>query len=222
MIQAQSTFDYQSEFTSEGFRDSEIFLRARDRRRSNKQCLVGPNPTIRFWNDRVVIFASEEFNASVRHISFPVGDAVRLTARAGDQLYLKKTGSGGMALSLLRKQELILALGAVTAVPLGHNVQITTGPCEKWERKICETWLEFRIADESLKLREREVTTIGNYQVYLERAWEPGVPGTNECVSVCVTGDSAVELAAMRGAILILNGIRRITRWDCTEEVGQI
>ena len=98
----------------------------------------------------------------------------------------------------------------------------STGPYERSEREIGDTWLEFRVAKESLKLRERAVANIGSYQVYSERAWEPGVPGVDQCVSISVAGDSAVELAALRGAILILNGDERITRWDCTERVGPI
>lgn len=220
MIHPSGTFEYQAEFTKGGFSNSDIVLLGTDRRGKDQECLVGLNPKIRFWNDRLVLVASDKSRSSVRNVSFPIGDAVRLTARAGDRLYLTRTGSGGIGFSLLRRQRLILAIGAVTELPLGPDVQVSrcsTGT-NLWEIPVPETWLEFRAGSEELLLRGRQVSGIGDYHIYLEHLWQWGLPGTDECVSISVAGDSAVNLAAMRSAILLGNGNLKLTSWDCTEQ----
>ena len=224
MIHPSGTFDYEAEFTIEGFSDSDIVLYGTDRRGENIDCLVGLNPMIRFWNNRIVIVAPGKLKSTCRNVSFSFGNAVSLSARPGDRLYLVRTGAGGIGLSVLRQQSLILAVGAVTAVPLGRDMQIIRGPGSPnpWEDPISDTWLEFRVGSEQLILRDREVTEIGDYHIYIEHRWEDGVPGTDECISVCVADNSAMKIAAMRSAILLSNGNWKETYWDCTEHFSPI
>ena len=224
MIHRSGTFEYQAEFTAEGFSSSDIVLHGTDRRGGNKDCLLGSNPKIRFWNERLVLIASEQSKANVRNVSFPIGDAVCTTARAGDRLYLTRTGAGGIGMSLLRQQKLILATGAITAVPLGPDIQasISSGNAHDWEDAAAEARIEFRAGSEQLSLREREVAKIGDYHIYIERCWEHGMPGTDECVSLSVTDDSALQIAAIRAAILLGNGAMKMTRWDCAEVFAEL
>jgi hypothetical protein len=219
MIHPSGTFEYEAEFTKDGFSDSDIVLYGSDLSGGNIDRLVGHNPMIRFWRDRIVLVASEKPNSIVRNVSFAIGDAVPLSARPGDRLYLVRTGSGGIGLSLLRQERLVLATGAVTAVPLGRDIQSIRCPriTNSWNDPLLDTWLEFRIGDEQLILREREATEIGGYHIYIEHGWEDGVPGTDECVSVSVLDNPSMMIAAMRSAILVANGDLKTTRWDCTE-----
>ena len=225
MIGPSGTFEYEAEFTSESFSDSDIVLHGTALSVENLDRLVGYNPTIRFWNDRLVLVASGKLNSSVRNASFATGNAVPLAARPGDRLYLVRTGTGGIGLSLLRQERVVLAIGAIAAVPLGRDIQAIrhSEGMNNWKHVSADTtWLEFRVGNEQLILKERGVSEIGDYYIYIERCWEYGEPGTDECVSVCVADDSAMKIAAIRSAILLGNGNLKTTRWDCTEHFMEL
>ncbi|HXT63255.1 MAG TPA: hypothetical protein VN696_09485 [Pyrinomonadaceae bacterium] len=158
--------------------------------------------------------------ASSRNTSFFIGDAAQQVARPDDQLYVSRTGAGGIGMSVLRQQELVLAIGAIARLPLGKGIEVRGGPAGSHdpERVSKETWLEFRAGEEQLILHDREVGTFANYDIYVERCWECGTPGVDECVAMSLSGDDRVRRAAMRGAILLAAGPLKITSWDCTEE----
>ena len=220
MISPAGTFEYEAEFTADSFRESDIVLHGTAMpSRYDSHRLVGPSPMIRFWNDRLVLVASDKSNSTVRNTSFPIGDAVPLAASPGDRLYVVRTGCGGIGLSLLCDKQLVLAIGAVTRVPLGNKIQVTKDPKGSWlhDDHLSDTWLEFEVGSEQVRLRKRGITEIGNYQIYIESCWEYGVPGTDECVSVSVANAPLVNLASVRSAILLRNGVLKLTRWDCTE-----
>lgn len=219
MIHSSGTFDYAAEFTRESFSDSDVVLHGSDRSGKNVDRLVGLNPMIRFWHGRLVLVASSKRKSLVRNVSFPIGDAVALAARPGDQLCLKRTFIAGIGLSLLRQQRLILAIGAITEVPLGKDMQAIRRSEDTIDvdNDHADTWLELRIWNERSILREREVEDLGGYHIYIERCWKYGDPGTDECASVSVADDSAMKIAAMRSAILLGNGHLKITDWDCKE-----
>jgi hypothetical protein len=221
-IHHSGTFEYEAEFTKDGFGISEIVLAGTDRSGENEDRLVGLNPRIRFWNDRLVIIASGRDKASVRNVSFPIGDAVRLVARPGDQLFLVRTGCGGIGLSLLRDEKLILATGAITSVPLGPDMKVIAGPDDYDPLSPSDTWLEFSVEGERVKLRERDVAEQGSYFTYVERCWKMGIPGTNSCVSVCLRDDLALRVAAIRSAILLANGNLKLVSWDTSERLTHL
>ena len=220
-IAHSGTFNYKADFTEESFGESEIRLRGIDPERDSDR-LVGHDPTIRFWGDRLIIFTSEERGASFRHASYMAGDAVGLTARPGDRLYLRRTATGDIGLSVLRRQSLVLAIGAVTAVPLGEGLRVERGSNGGWpdrNRIELKTWLEISLGGERVSLRGREFAEPGGFHVYVERCWAFGMPGVGECVSVCASGDPAVRVAAIRSAVLLGNGDQRLIKWDNTELV---
>jgi hypothetical protein len=219
MIHPSGTFEYQAEFTAESFRNNDIVLRGVNHRSWNGDCFVGHNPTIRFWNDRLVLVASGKDRATCRNASFPIGDTVHRTALAGDRLYVIRTGAGGLGMTLLRGQKLILATGAIVSLPLGTDIQVACAPANlnSWKDLAADTWLEFRAGKELLILREREAGSIGDYDVYVERCCKPDVPGIDEYVSLSVTGDSAIQRAAMRAVILVAFGRLKLTDSNCEE-----
>lgn len=224
MIHPAGTFEYEAEFTENGFSDSDIVLLGTDQSGRGTKRLIGLKPKIRFWNDRLVIIASEQPNASVRNVSFAIGDAVKLAARPGDQLYLTRTGSGGVGVSMLRHQKLILAVGAVTAVPLGTELQVRAKPRREDLRSgfATSTWLEFGIGNQSPTLRDRETSEVEGYFIYVERCWKDGEPGTDECVSICIADDLKMRISAMRSAILLANTDLKMVNWDATEHFTKL
>src|SRR3712207_2504946 len=94
VIHPSGLFDYVGEFASTSFGDDEIVVPARSRGPSEEPVLVGHAPKVRFWRDRVVLIARDSNLASMKWMSFPVGDAVFLMAAAGDELRMVRTGSG--------------------------------------------------------------------------------------------------------------------------------
>lgn len=224
MISPSGTFEYEAEFTADSFRESDIVLHgAAMPGRYDSHRLVGPSPMIRFWNDRLVLVASDKSNSTVRNTSFRIGDAVPVAASPGDRLYVVRTGCGGIGLSLLHEGQLVVALGAVTRVPLGNGIQVTKDPKHSWinDDGPRDPWLEFKLGSEQVRLKKRGITEVGNYQIYIESCWEDGVPGTDECVSLSVANNPLVNLASLRSAILLRNGGLKVTRWDCTEAFTQ-
>jgi hypothetical protein len=221
-ILPSGTFEYEAEFTKESFSNSDIVLHGSYRYGSDLcgekiDRLVGHNPKIRFWRDRIGLIAPQEHNSSVRNASFAIGDAVPLAARPGDRLYLVRTGAGGIGLSLLRQESLVLALGAVTAVPLGRYIQTIRSPSNTkfWEDPQLDTWLELRVGNDQIILREREATELGDYHIYMEHGWENGEPGTDECLSLTVLDSPAIDCGyAVRD--IGCQWDLKTTRWDCT------
>src|SRR5262249_53384002 len=209
-----------AEFTNESFGDSDITLFGSDRRGDKTKCLVGPSPKLRFWNDRLVIVASEESNSTFRNVSVLIGDAVKSAAQAGDRLYIIRTGCGGIGLSVLRREELILAIGAIAEVPLGNEIKVTWHPLRaSWNDFVTDTWLELRVQSHSITLRERETAEIEDYCIYVERKWEPGTPGTDGYVSICRAVDSRMRVAAMRSVVLLGQRGMKLVSWDCSEYI---
>ena len=82
---------------------------------------------IRFWEGRLIIAAADSDRAAMRMPDdlLPFGDVVSLAAKAGDSLYVVRTATGHIGLSLLRDKTFILAIGAVTSVPLGNRRSAT-------------------------------------------------------------------------------------------------
>ena len=217
MIHPAGTFEYKAEFTEKSFGNSEIVLHGAPLDGTDEQRLVGLSPKIRFWSDRLVLVASLPIKASMRNVSFAIGDAVNFAAQPGDQLYLVRTGCGGMGLSVLRHGKLILAIGSVWGLPLGEDLKILVPPDIGEFRPNSDNWLGFKVGNEQLKLREREVAVVANYHIFVERCRGDGEPGTDESVAICIAGDTTMETAAMRSAILICNGDLKMTSWDLAE-----
>ena len=127
----------------------------------------------------------------------------------------------GIGMSILREGTLVLAIGAVLSVPLGDHVRVAHRPKVTFpDERVGETWLEFFVGSHSLTLQERESAEIEGYHFYVEQSWAPGVPGTDECVSICLSADSKTKLASMRSAILLGSTMLKMVSWDGTEQFG--
>jgi hypothetical protein len=154
-------------------------------------------------------------------MSFPAGDALLQALQGGDSLHLARTSAGGVGVSLLRANRLILALGAATAVPLGQGITVGRGTKRVWEPEEMlagslpgDTWLDFTIESDTQRLQARQAATISSYDIYVERDWAVGVPGVDECVSIAAQETVGFRDAAMRSAILLAAGCQKIRGWE--------
>jgi hypothetical protein len=56
--------------------------------------------------------------------SFEVGDAPAAVIQPGDQLSFHRLGTGDLALTILRKESLVLGIGSLVGLPLGREIQV--------------------------------------------------------------------------------------------------
>jgi hypothetical protein len=205
-IHKSGTFEYEADFPEEGFNAFDIILHGEDRSGGNEARLVGHKPMIRFWDNRLILVAndSDRQNSSVRVVSIHFGDAIGFVAQPGDRLYIVRTNRGGIGLSLLHNGKLTLAIGAITCIPLGDLLAESSARGE----------MEFGLHGERLMVRERDAAIAGDYYIYVERCWQDGLPGIDECVSVCLADNMNMRLASMRSAILLGRGDMRFVNWD--------
>ncbi len=167
---------------------------------------------------RLVIFTSEPRGASIRHASFKVGDSVRLVAQPGDRIYVARDGATNIGLSVLRKNELVLALGTVTLVPLVSKLVVHNRRDEpKDSSRGLATWLDFATEDELVSLRSREFAEVSGLYVYVERCWEMDFLTKGECVAICAGKDPLIRFAAARSAIQMNTRYFKVVGWDTVE-----
>ena len=212
-----------TEFECRGDLRERIFVTGDDLRDSR---LVGTAPLIRVtdagltpdagprrpWvmRSRITLRASGRRQATVAEVSFHVDKALTSSMRMGDEMHLVRTPCGGLGLSIIRGGELVVAAGAVTAVPLGQRVRARI-PMEL----LASAEAVFRKLDPDFEFPERplEVSvsssrsilhggrrTIQDYQVFVAHGFLDGIPGTDECGAIYRQGhcpDVAAHASAM-------------------------
>ncbi len=73
--------------------------------------------------------------------SFHLDRSLVSALRDADRIYIGHTVRRGLGVSVLRRGQLVAAVGAVSAVPAGEGVQVRVAP-ELWERAIEGMWSE--------------------------------------------------------------------------------
>jgi hypothetical protein len=209
VIPQSSTCDYEA--TVEEIRENETIWSARDRLSGGKR-LAGRAPRICVDQKRVAITAQSSEDATCRQVVFPAGDAVFKAVKHGDRLFVACTLCATFGVSLIRDDELVLAFGSVTYVPLGTTVNVVRGPelTRSDYEPLDDTWIEVSSGGNTNRVRSRQVQSVGAYEVYLERSWNLGVPGDDEQASIAIAAVDGLPIAAMRSAILLAN-----TRGGC-------
>jgi len=150
--------------------------------------------------------------ASVAEASFHVDRAMMACSRPGDELHLKRTTSGGLGLSILRGGELVVAAGAITAVPLGRLVEarIPMDLVDRVEAVFREREAGFRLrewpvevsVDGTRAILQRERRTLGEYEVVVHNGFLWGTPGTDACGAIRRKGQCP-DVAAEASAVLM-------------------
>ena len=178
---------------------------------------MGRTPRILVDRQRIAIVAPERTDATRWKVSFLVGDALFHAMREGDALHLARSWEGGIGISLIRTDRLVLALGAVTVTPLGDGITVERGsasPAKRPWEPVSDTWLEVTIGTDRKTLRHRQSATVGGYDVYVEHGWIRSLDGRDECVAIASRDYSGFRDVAMRSAILLAAGSLRMTGWE--------
>ncbi len=172
---------------------------------------------------RITLIASERRHATASSVSFYLDRGLIAALRPHDVLHLVRTYSCGLGISVIRDGQLVVAIGAVTAVPLGRNVEARI-PWDLAE----EAEAIYRQHDPDFEFPELPVeVTVGNqrrvlfggtrqmdqYGVFMIHGRFPVEDGADESLAISSIG-ACSEVAANASTMLLDSGFAlRIVGW---------
>lgn len=170
---------------------------------------------------RFTLTASRKKHATVSSAAFEVDRDITRLFRPGDLLYISRTCCAGLGLSLVRNNELILAVGAVTAVHLGPHLKVLhpfelVREAERVFRKSDSTFgfvqapLLFITGTES-RIVFNGSRWLGDYKIFVKHGHIEGTPGTDECAAIW-TADRDTRAATCSVELLESGGLE-MHRW---------
>ena len=170
--------------------------------------LIGLRPTLRISGGHLVLQAPGRPWAQIRSASLELAPSFIESSRGGDILTLVRTGTADVGVSVVRRGRLMVAAGALTAIPLGDDVVVRDGPTvdlsadgpERWPR--LDTWIDISVSGEARRLRGGEGTTISDYMFSVVRCFQDGEPGMYACLAITLRGACPHE-AALHSAELL-------------------
>ena len=161
---------------------------------------------------KVTLTASQRKHARAASAAFHIDKALTMLLSPGDLLFLARTGCGGLALSIVRDGQLIVAAGAASNVSLGEpvHVRIPTDTVTDAERVFRKHDSGFRFPELPVEIRLAEHTRLlfcgqrelDSYKTWVEHGFYRGVPGTDECVAIWL-GGACPDIPAIATAQLL-------------------
>jgi hypothetical protein len=159
---------------------------------------------------RVTLTAASTQHAQIAAASFHVDEALFLNARPHDVVHVARTHCGGLGLSIIREGELLVAVGAVTAVPLGRSVaaRIPADLTSRAEAIFRERARDFTFVELPVEITVNGLSSIlyrgrpdlNGYAAFVIHGYIPGMPGRDASLALSRKGgcpDSAANLSAM-------------------------
>lgn len=168
--------------------------------------LVGFAPSIEIRGHRIVITASSRERAEVSAASFAMDPELIELLHGGDVLRVVREKTGDVGVAVLRDGRLVVAVGALSALPLGGDVSVGDGAADATE------YVAVSVGVQALRLACGERVTLSGYEVEVVRPALDGIPGHCESVAVCRAGACSLD-AAVRSAQLLDAGLGMV-RWD--------
>jgi hypothetical protein len=171
---------------------------------------VSPRPGVLYSS--VVLAPGSEPDGGGGPLHFHVDRTMTTMLRPGDVVHICRTGCGGVALSVVRDDELLAAAGAVCSVPLGRTV-MARYPHELIAEALAvfrrhdpeflwhEAPVEVSINGERREL-QRGIRHLGGYEVFMVHGAIAGTPGDDACLAISRLADR-VEVAANSTALLL-------------------
>jgi hypothetical protein len=185
---------------------------------------AGPSDSayLRVLRSRVTLTASNRQDATVSSISFYVDRDLIAQLQPGDDLHMSRTACGGLGLSILRQGELVVAVGAVTAVNLGNDFEAFSAYelaakasriFQKVDSGFCfaEMPVEF-VHKKQHRILFSGMCHLGDYVVLLRHGFMGGVPGTDASAAICRSQDQ-VPVYASASATLLEDCSPEIREW---------
>ncbi len=173
---------------------------------------------------QITISAPAQERAGVREASFHVDKALTSLMKQGDQVHLSRTAGGCLGLSVLRAGELVVAVGAIAAVPLGETIQasypadLIAGAAEVFRQRdptfhFPEVPIEVTISGVSsiLNLGERKV---GAYSVHIAHGFKFGFPGVSESGAIFHEAMCPKTPALASAMLMACSDALSVSLWD--------
>jgi hypothetical protein len=248
MMSPHGTFDYEVEVPRDGHAALPWSARTRNLSGDGPRgtCLVGHSPTLSIADAgpdpnpseasladvprcKLTLAAPQNVDARVSRASFMVSRDLVAHLRPGDSLHMVRNTGAGLAVSILRDGQLVVAAGAVTAVPLPADVEVSTPwkRVEAAEAIFREIDPAFALRDLPVEVRVREKRRvlfrgrleIGPYNLFVAHGRFTGVVGGGlgapECVGI--SRKDACEEATARSTALLLDS-REVELFDWSGE----
>ena len=177
----------------------------------------------RVLRSRISLTADGRGRATVAEASMHVDRAVISRCRPGDLIHIARTACAGLGLSIIREGELIVAVGAVTAVPLGREVSAVipmdlvdavAALCRQRDPE-CEfpaRPLQITVG-RSLALLYDGRRTLGPYMIDVQHGFLVGLPGEEACATICRMPGYPIEAAMASALLLDLPDALKISPW---------
>jgi hypothetical protein len=172
----------------------------------------------------VAFTATTREHSSVAAASFHVHRLLTSSFKRGDAIHLVRTTTGGLAMSVFRAGELVVAVGVVTAVPLGSQVEarIPFELVECAEAVFRERDPGFAYAQLPIEIRiggccivrYGALQTMGPFSVYVEHGFTRDLPGIGECVAISRKGECSDGAARITAKLLEEKGALSIVHWE--------
>jgi len=190
--------------------------------------LVGLRPVLDVSGAAFVLTASGRERASVACASFELDPALIGVFREGDCVSLVRTETTGLGVSLLRDGELVFAIGAATAVPVGGSVTLRGGRDPEWNALDVTTksgweswlhprdnWIDVSASGVAARLRAGADETVGGLRVSVLRCFEYELfPGRDECLAVSRSADCPHDVAFRSANLLARDtGGLTVNKW---------
>jgi hypothetical protein len=177
----------------------------------------------RVLRSRLTLTAATRNYAGVASVSFHVDRALMMALCPHDMLCMARTGCGELALSIMRNGQLVAAVGAVSAVPLGEFVHART-PADilrEAEALFRKHDPDFEFGHLPVEIRIGEQTRLlyggrrrmDSYNVFVEHGFYRGEPGTNECVAISLIGTCPDVVAIASAQLLDAPGALEMIKW---------
>jgi len=173
---------------------------------------------------RLTLTANDKDLSTVAEVSFMLDRGVIAALRPQDHLHLARTGCGRIGISAIRSDQLIFAVGAITRVPLGCDLEarvprdLVAEAEQVFQRRDAQFWFtEFPVevrAPREGHIRFRGGFKIGAFQVVILHGECVGLPpGIDECIAVAREGMCPLG-AARRSALFLDSDHLEIKRTD--------
>ena len=172
---------------------------------------------------QLTLIASERTGASVARASFFVDKGLTSRLLPCDVMHMARTCCGGLGISVIRDGQLVVAAGAVTAVPLGNDI----------EARVCRELIQqaealFRARDPDFEFLEFPVEVrvgnerrvlfrgwpqLGAYKIFSKHGFLSGLPGMDECLGISQMGACPDTTASCSALLMDSAGALEMVRW---------
>jgi len=178
---------------------------------------------------RITLSAADRDRATVASASFHVDIGLINALQPADSLHLVRTGKGGLGISVIRGETLLVAAGAVTEVPLGNDLaarypgefmqgvealfrEIDPVTASDWFAPLPEVPIEIKYGSQR-RLLCRANIKLGPYRLFMDHGFYPGMPGVDVSVAISREGGVCSETAVISCAQLLDGGEIEIVEW---------